>query len=343
MDALIALPRRTYIARHPRIVTRSTGCHVASPRVPTAHRWPREHPRAALGTNGVAARRTATRDRHDPARDGALPQPGRRDRGRVRVSLPGVRRARRRPAGMLYAPLAACWMECRPGLAGRIALRTRGNGRPQLVGVELAIPYALWAAAGPPPSSVPRSSARMSSRCSACTSGSGATTPKGCSSVANPRASCRPSSSEGRAANETTRPRVAVLGMWSLGPGVRSVLGASRSAPRSRRSQRPHDAQRKRPRPALRAYLTSLGFTGRIASTLETRLGRRVDRQLADLGRDALVRSDPGPQRRQHVCRLSFADQRVRRHAVRSRSASTTTASSVPAGRGRAISAGARW
>ena len=36
---------------------------------------------------------------------------------------------------------------------------------------------------------------------------------------------------------------------------------------------------------ALRAYLTSHGFTGHIASTLETRLGRRIDRQLADLGR----------------------------------------------------------
>ena len=36
---------------------------------------------------------------------------------------------------------------------------------------------------------------------------------------------------------------------------------------------------------ALRAYLTSHGFTGHIASTLETRLGRRIDRQLADVGR----------------------------------------------------------
>ncbi len=35
----------------------------------------------------------------------------------------------------------------------------------------------------------------------------------------------------------------------------------------------------------LQAYLTSHGFTGRIASTLEARLGRRIDRQLADLGR----------------------------------------------------------
>jgi cytochrome c peroxidase len=36
---------------------------------------------------------------------------------------------------------------------------------------------------------------------------------------------------------------------------------------------------------ALRGYLTSHGFTGHIASTLETRLGRRIDRQLADVGR----------------------------------------------------------
>lgn len=35
----------------------------------------------------------------------------------------------------------------------------------------------------------------------------------------------------------------------------------------------------------LRRYLAELGFTGRIASTLEARLGRRVDRRLADLGR----------------------------------------------------------
>jgi cytochrome c peroxidase len=36
---------------------------------------------------------------------------------------------------------------------------------------------------------------------------------------------------------------------------------------------------------ALRGYLTELGFTGRIASALETRLGRRIDPQLADIGR----------------------------------------------------------
>lgn len=35
----------------------------------------------------------------------------------------------------------------------------------------------------------------------------------------------------------------------------------------------------------LRGYLASHGFTGRIASTLEMRLGRRIDHQLADVGR----------------------------------------------------------
>src|SRR5687767_10925617 len=35
----------------------------------------------------------------------------------------------------------------------------------------------------------------------------------------------------------------------------------------------------------LRRYLAQLGFTGRVAATLETRLGRRLDRQLADVGR----------------------------------------------------------
>jgi len=36
---------------------------------------------------------------------------------------------------------------------------------------------------------------------------------------------------------------------------------------------------------ALRGYLTSHGFTGRIAETLEQRLGRRIDHRLADIGR----------------------------------------------------------
>ena len=36
----------------------------------------------------------------------------------------------------------------------------------------------------------------------------------------------------------------------------------------------------------LQAVLREAGFTGRIESTLEQRLGRRLDLQLADLGRD---------------------------------------------------------
>lgn len=36
----------------------------------------------------------------------------------------------------------------------------------------------------------------------------------------------------------------------------------------------------------LRSYLSQLGFTGRIAQTLETRLGRPIDRELADIGRN---------------------------------------------------------
>jgi cytochrome c peroxidase len=36
---------------------------------------------------------------------------------------------------------------------------------------------------------------------------------------------------------------------------------------------------------ALRSYLAKLGYTGRIASTLEARLGRRIDHQVAEVGR----------------------------------------------------------
>ena len=36
---------------------------------------------------------------------------------------------------------------------------------------------------------------------------------------------------------------------------------------------------------ALRGYLGRLGFTGRVASTIEVRLGRRIDHQVADIGR----------------------------------------------------------
>ena len=36
---------------------------------------------------------------------------------------------------------------------------------------------------------------------------------------------------------------------------------------------------------ALREYLANLGFTGRVAQTIEPRLGRKIDNQLADVGR----------------------------------------------------------
>src|SRR5687767_8345954 len=35
----------------------------------------------------------------------------------------------------------------------------------------------------------------------------------------------------------------------------------------------------------LRGYLERHGFTGHVANTVEMRLGRRIDRQLADVGR----------------------------------------------------------
>ena len=50
----------------------------------------------------------------------------------------------------------------------------------------------------------------------------------------------------------------------------------------------PHDASAVVPHDidaALRGYLTTHGFTGRIASTLEMRLGRRINRPLANVGR----------------------------------------------------------
>ena len=55
---------------------------------------------------------------------------------------------------------------------------------------------------------------------------------------------------------------------------------ASAVAPNVSAALVPHDVDA-----ALRGYLLKHGFTGRIASTLETRLGRRVDAQLANVGR----------------------------------------------------------
>jgi len=50
---------------------------------------------------------------------------------------------------------------------------------------------------------------------------------------------------------------------------------------------KPHaPAQVTSPDEELQAVLRQAGFTGRIESTLEGRLGRRLDLQLADLGRN---------------------------------------------------------
>jgi cytochrome c peroxidase len=68
---------------------------------------------------------------------------------------------------------------------------------------------------------------------------------------------------------------VSALGCSDVGP-ERAI--APTSAPALDRADGDVDA-------ALQNYLTTLGFTGRIADQLETRLGRRIDPQLADLGR----------------------------------------------------------
>ena len=66
----------------------------------------------------------------------------------------------------------------------------------------------------------------------------------------------------------------------------------------------------------LAAVLKNAGFTGRIESTLERRLGRPSTGRLADLGRLLFFDTITRPARRQHLRRLPLADQRLRRHAV---------------------------
>lgn len=56
-----------------------------------------------------------------------------------------------------------------------------------------------------------------------------------------------------------------------------SMIAAPAAAVVASEEERQLDAE-------LQKYLTGLGFTGRIASTLETRLGRRVDHRLAQIG-----------------------------------------------------------
>jgi cytochrome c peroxidase len=71
-----------------------------------------------------------------------------------------------------------------------------------------------------------------------------------------------------------------LLGGVLLGCGDAGPTRAFEPAPRPSATTAPTEVDA-----ALFAYLTRVGFTGRVASTLEARLGRRVDTQLADLGR----------------------------------------------------------
>src|SRR5215203_2877815 len=110
--------------------------------------------------------------------------------------------------------------------------------------------------------------------------GCGATTPKDCS----PRRT--PACPAGRHNGESMPPTMSHHRRFTLALAVAALGGCSdvepaRSvAPAAALSVASDDVD-----VALRAYLTSHGFTGHIASTLETRLGRRIDRQLADVGR----------------------------------------------------------
>src|SRR5689334_22707320 len=83
--------------------------------------------------------------------------------------------------------------------------------------------------------------------------------------------------------------RLAALSLAGGAAGACTDLGPARATapatapnvvPNADRSSTGDDADA-----ALRGQLAAHGFTGRVASTLEARLGRRVDRQLADVGR----------------------------------------------------------
>src|SRR4051812_49190343 len=85
-------------------------------------------------------------------------------------------------------------------------------------------------------------------------------------------------------------PGALALGACSdLAPERVSAPSITPAAPHEAPHEGPHETQASlaadEPDALLRGYLASRGFTGRVASTLETRLGRRVDPQLADIGR----------------------------------------------------------
>src|SRR5687767_2431104 len=83
-----------------------------------------------------------------------------------------------------------------------------------------------------------------------------------------------------------TRPRIALTTLLVAALGGCSDLEPSRAvAPATAASAASGARDDADVDVSLRRYLASHQFSGRIASTLELRLGRRVDRQLADLGR----------------------------------------------------------
>src|SRR5689334_10602314 len=79
-------------------------------------------------------------------------------------------------------------------------------------------------------------------------------------------------------------PAFAVLLVLALGcTPDEPVTGPAESAPRT-----PAEVMTATPDAldaTLRRYLQEQGFTGRVAQTLESRLGRRIDGRLAELGR----------------------------------------------------------
>ena len=85
-----------------------------------------------------------------------------------------------------------------------------------------------------------------------------------------------------------TLKRAVLASLAGVSLGACSDLGPTRGTAPAVRSPVPSPATTRRDDvdAELRGYLTRLGFTGRIASTLETRLGRRIDRQLAEIGRE---------------------------------------------------------
>ena len=68
----------------------------------------------------------------------------------------------------------------------------------------------------------------------------------------------------------------------------------------------------------LAARLLQLGFTGQIESTLELRIGHRIDNQLADLGRLLFFDTVGGLNDDNNCSGCHSADERLRRHAVHS-------------------------